>query len=197
MPTPIGHALAGLAIAWSVEAIKREPLQFGRRSTLAMTCAGLAICPDLDWLYPPAHRTMTHSIAATVATGAVIFALARRERSAQTLTITIAGTLAYGSHLLLDWFGGDTKLPAGIQLLWPFSDAWFISPVPIFRATDVGRFFRPLTMLSNGLAVLLEMLLLTPVALMALAWRRRALRASRAYLRERASRPKGHRDPTP
>ncbi len=178
MPTPIGHAFAGLAIAWSAEAIEKSPLRFARRTTLAGTCLGLAIFPDLDWLYPPAHRTMTHSITAVVAAAAAVIALHWLRRSPHLATVTIAATAAYASHLLLDWVGGDTKLPAGIQLLWPFDSGWFISPVSIFRATDIGGFFRPRTMVSNAIAVLTEVLLMVPAALLALAWRRRQVASS-------------------
>lgn len=177
MPSPLGHALAGVAIAWSAEAITRQPLGFARGSTLAVTCAGLAIAADLDWLYPPIHRMMTHSLLASVAAGVVVAAVKRRQRSPGMLLVSAICALAYASHLLLDWLGGDTKIPAGIQLLWPFSDAWFISPYGVFRATDLGGFFQPWTMLSNLLAVLRELLLMIPVALAAHAWRQRRLHA--------------------
>jgi membrane-bound metal-dependent hydrolase YbcI (DUF457 family) len=54
MPSPIGHALAGAAICClSV----RRP---GWRLILA--CAVAAALPDIDLLYLPAHRTVTHSL---------------------------------------------------------------------------------------------------------------------------------------
>jgi inner membrane protein len=175
MPSPLGHALAGVAIAWSAEAIKRRQIDFTRGSTLAVAAAGLAVAADLDWLYPPAHRAMTHSLVAAVAAAALIAIVKRRERSADTAVVALACGLAYASHLLLDWLGGDTKIPAGIQLLWPYSNDWFISPVGVFRATDLGGFFKPWTMVSNALAVLRELLVMVPIAVAAHAWRRRRL----------------------
>ena len=175
MPSPLGHALAGVAIAWSAEAIKRRPIDFARGSTLAVAGAGLAVAADLDWLYWPAHRAMTHSLMAAVAAAALIAIVKWRQRSAETAIVALVCGLAYGSHLLLDWLGGDTKIPAGIQLLWPFSDSWFISPVGLFRATDLGGFFKPWTMVSNALAVLRELVVMVPVAFAAHAWRQRRL----------------------
>jgi hypothetical protein len=72
--------------------------------------------------------------------------------------------LAYASHLVLDWLGNDSKLPAGVQVLWPFSDTWYISSWGIFRATHLEGFFLPKTMMSNSLALLQEFVLLSPIA---------------------------------
>jgi hypothetical protein len=175
MPSPLGHAIAGVAIAWSAEAIARRPLGFRVGSTIAVTAAALAIAPDLDWLYPPVHRMMTHSLFAAGLTVALVAIMARRLTSSPRWGVAIVCGLAYASHLLLDWLGGDTKIPAGIQLLWPFDGSWFISDVAVFRATDIGGFFRPRTIISNALAVLSEVLVLAPIAWLAIAWRRRRL----------------------
>jgi hypothetical protein len=79
--------------------------------------------------------------------------------------------------MLLDWLGGDTKTPVGLQLLWPFSDRWYISSWELFRATRLSGFFTVPTILSNGTAVLRELLLLGPFALAVLYVRRRMLSA--------------------
>lgn len=172
MPSPLGHALAGLAIGWSAEALRRQPLRLGAGSSLAVTCAALAVCPDLDLLYPPIHRKMTHSLLAVGAAGVLALVLSRRARPETASTVSIACALGYGSHLLMDWLGGDTKIPAGIQLLWPFSDQWFISTVGLFRATTLGSFLTVPVIVSNVIAVLRELALMVPVALAAFVWRR-------------------------
>lgn len=173
MPSPLGHALAGVAIAWSAEAIRRRPMTVEPRFTLAGACLALAIGPDLDFLYPPSHRMMTHSLLATACVGLALAALHRRR--AEGGTIALIGALAYGSHLLLDWLGGDTKMPAGIQLLWPFSMDWFISDLHLFRSTDIGGMFRPRVIVTNILAVLQEAMITLPLAALAWMWRRRRL----------------------
>ena len=179
MPSPLGHAIAGVAVAWSAEAIARRPLGFRAGSTIAVTAAALAIAPDLDWLYPPVHRMMTHSLFATALAGGLTAVLARRLEPRLRWPLTVVCVLAYASHLLLDWLGGDTKIPAGIQLLWPFDSAWFISDLTVFRATDIGGFFRPRTIISNAFAVFSEVLVLAPIAFVVFAWRRRRLSADR------------------
>ena len=175
MPTPIGHALVGVAIAWSAEAIRRTPKGLPAPSILAVTCAGLAAVPDLDLLYRPLHRMMTHSVIAPVLAGVIAGAIMRiAHRRAAWQTGIVCG-LAYASHLLLDWLGGDTKIPAGVQLLWPFSDRWFISSWEIFRPTDLGGFFTAPIIRSNAVAVLREVLFLGPIAIATFFWRRRKL----------------------
>jgi membrane-bound metal-dependent hydrolase YbcI (DUF457 family) len=174
MPSPLGHALAGLAVAWSAEAMTRMPLGWRAGSTIAVTCAALAIGPDVDWVYPPVHRMMTHSLFATGLVFALAAGIGLRRRPTRWKTAAVCAA-AYGSHLLLDWLGGDTKVPAGIQLLWPLDHKWFISDVSVFRATDIGGFFQPRVMISNALAVLGEVAVLLPLALLALFWRRRRL----------------------
>lgn len=174
MPSPLGHALAGLAIAWSAEAIRKTPVKVEPRFTLAGTCLALAIGPDLDFLYPPAHRMMTHSLLAAACVGLLLWHTHRRRDDGWRVAMICA--VAYGSHLLLDWLGGDTKRPAGIQLLWPFSLGWYISDLRVFHATDIGRFFEPRIMLSNALAVIREVLITAPFAMGAYLWRRQRIR---------------------
>jgi hypothetical protein len=114
-----------------------------------------------------------------VLVGALAWIAARRRHPDHIWLITGACVLAYASHLGLDWLGGDTKLPAGIQLLWPLSDAWFVSSWNIFRPTDLGgALFTPRVMLSNSLVVLRELSILAPIALCAWVVRRRRCNAT-------------------
>jgi membrane-bound metal-dependent hydrolase YbcI (DUF457 family) len=65
MPSPIGHALAGVAVAWSAGRLA-QPATAARRVSVRFTalCAALAMAPDLDLLIQPTHRTVTHSVGA-------------------------------------------------------------------------------------------------------------------------------------
>ena len=65
MPSPIGHALAGVAVAWSAEQLPGSAgLKRPFSPAITGLCAALAAAPDLDLLYSPIHRTMTHSVGA-------------------------------------------------------------------------------------------------------------------------------------
>jgi len=154
MPSPIGHALAGVAVAWSADLLDRQPSS-GR---LVAVSAALAALPDADLLIPATHRMGTHSLAAAV----VVFMIAAAVTGKVTRTAYICGA-AYGSHLLLDWLGADNVPPRGLQLFWPFSDAWYISDLDIFLETARRQFWTAPMIRQNAIAVAQEMAILLPI----------------------------------
>jgi membrane-bound metal-dependent hydrolase YbcI (DUF457 family) len=150
MPSPVGHALAGAAVA------RLAPT---RRHVLA--CATLAALPDLDLLLPIVHRTATHSVTAV----AVTFIVAAMVTGEVTRWKTAAVcALAYASHLFLDWLGMDRRPPFGLQMLWPFSDRWFISGADLFPQTTRTLFTRA-AILQNLHAVGVEVAIMLPIVL--------------------------------
>jgi len=161
VPSPIGHALAGVAVAYGADLVDR------RRSSprLVVLCAGLAMLPDADLLVPGTHRMATHSVTAA----AVVFSIAMVVTGKVTREGVLCG-LAYASHLLLDWLGADYFPPRGIQLLWPFSHEWFISDLDIFRQTARRYFLTAPIIRQNILAVLQEIAILGPIVVV-LWWR--------------------------
>ena len=188
MPSPIGHALAGVAIAWSSEYFPAAtpavtPSRTRVSARLTLVCATLAALPDVDLIVPGTHRTVTHSIGATIlvtiiaagVTGWVTRKRAGTPRSPRLpreiwRTAFICG-LAYASHLLLDWLGADPNPPSGIQALWPFSHEWFISPWTVFPGTERRHFFTMAALATNFRALAVEIGLLAPIVGL-LGWRR-------------------------
>ena len=170
MPSPVGHALGGIAAGWLVQPAGSSSGEPGIRATV--TFAALAVAPDLD-LLAGRHRGPTHSLGATLLVGVVVW-LVLRQHSAGAARLALACAAAYGSHVLLDLCGADTSLPYGLTALWPFSSAYSESPWPIFLAVS-RRYRQPdLFWLPNIVAVLREVLVLAPVvALVAYSRRRR------------------------
>ena len=78
MSSPIGHALAGIAVAWAADLIPGDrawrtapaaaPWYLRAGDGLTLLCAGLGAAPDVDLLFV-AHRTVTHSIGAVLFVG--------------------------------------------------------------------------------------------------------------------------------
>lgn len=185
MPSPIGHALGGIATAWSAERLPRlkgpkgpsgmppNPAAPARLSTsFTVLCAALAALPDVDLLYPPIHRTVTHSLGAVVLV--TIIAAGVTEwvtRRIDWRTAFICG-LAYASHIFLDWLGVDPSPPFGIQALWPFSHQWFIAGWQIFPGTERREFLSAAALLTNLKAMAVETMILGPVVAL-LWWSRR------------------------
>jgi membrane-bound metal-dependent hydrolase YbcI (DUF457 family) len=165
MPTPVGHALGGLAAAWFAESAA------GRRSwpatiPLAIACAAVAMSPDLDIL-TGSHRTYTHSIAAVAVAGIIAWLIVRR-RTRRAVAIALAIAAACASHLLLDWLGKDSSNPPGLMALWPFSSRFYISGVDLFGEVS-RRYWKPEEFIVGNFQVVgRELVILIPIA--AVAW---------------------------
>jgi membrane-bound metal-dependent hydrolase YbcI (DUF457 family) len=171
MPSPVAHGLAGLIVHALVsrdEAERRDPWRIG-------VTVGAALLPDVDLLFQfidgrNHHDNETHSLGFALlaaVTGAAVFRLLRWKRP---LLLALAVGLAWGSHLVLDYLNVDTHPPIGLLALWPFSHAYFKSPVPIFL--DIGRTLTWSTIWHDVVAAALECVILVP--LLWAAWRRRS-----------------------
>jgi len=174
MPTPIGHLLAGTAIAWSASSTP-APGTAGRWLNWRVTilCALLAALPDLDLLYQPIHRTVTHSVTSAAFVFIVASAVTGWVTGRQALRLGLLCGAAWGSHTLLDWLGADFNPPRGIQALWPFSDRWFISDWDLFLRVERRQPLSSATVIANLKAAGREIAVLGPI-LALLWWRRRS-----------------------
>jgi inner membrane protein len=164
MPSPVGHALAGVAVGWLIE---RRPAVFTPAGALMTAAYGIvAASPDLDLLLE-SHRGPAHGIGFAVIAGIVAWLLTRRAPTA------FAFALAYGSHVLLDWLGTDTTPPIGLMALWPWSREYYESPYHVFMAVS-RRYWLPEFWTYNFRVLVRELLVLAPlVAIAAIARSRR------------------------
>jgi membrane-bound metal-dependent hydrolase YbcI (DUF457 family) len=173
MPSPIGHALAGIAVAWTADLVPGDrawrtappaaPWYPRAGNGLTLLCAGLGAAPDLDLAFA-AHRTMTHSVSALVLVGVLAAAFAAYS-GRPVVRIALMCAAAYGSHLLLDWLGADYYPPRGLQLMWPINHEWYISGLDLFRQTARLRVFTRGPMLTNIRAILQELAILGPIVI--------------------------------
>jgi membrane-bound metal-dependent hydrolase YbcI (DUF457 family) len=168
MPSPIGHALAGLAL----ERLHASGAPTRGRAVLA---AAAAVLPDLDLALRYVdgrnhHRAASHSLGAALLVGVLVWACRRVSGRPGALAWGSLAAAAWLSHVLLDWLGRDTNPPLGLMALWPLSDGWFQSPWPIFL--DIGRTLDLHTIGSNALAAAWEVLLLAPLLWLAARSRR-------------------------
>ena len=167
MPSPIGHALGGIAIAWA--AIPRK------NRHAAIVLAAVALAPDLDLLIGD-HRGISHSVGAAVAAGVAAAALWAAFGGSgigpaplrwDTLRVGLAVALAWGSHVVLDWLSNDTRPPIGVMALWPMTRDYYKAGIEIFppvsrRWGDI-RFWQ-----HNIYAAVVELVILSPLLLLAL-----------------------------
>jgi membrane-bound metal-dependent hydrolase YbcI (DUF457 family) len=169
MPSPFGHSLAGLAVAWAADLIPGErawrtapaSASWYRRAGNGLTaaCAVLAMAPDLDLGFTR-HRTYTHSVGAVIIVGLLTGLIATKARTRTAMMCAAA----YASHLLLDWVGVDLYPPPGLQVLWPFDSGWYISGLDLFRQTRREQLFTWPVIEQNLLAIFQEAAILVPIA---------------------------------
>jgi membrane-bound metal-dependent hydrolase YbcI (DUF457 family) len=168
VPSPIGHLIAGTTVA----------LASGRRDRpadwkgLVLVAALLAALPDADLLVG-SHRTFSHSFFAVGVVLLAAMGISRVRAGRIDWRVSMTCALAYGSHLLTDYFGVDYGTPSGLQLFWPWSDQYFISEWSLFRATERYDPLGEFAITMNTLALARELLILGPILLLVLLRRRR------------------------
>ena len=177
MPSPIGHALAGLA----THVATAPPDQIASRGRALVTVAA-AVAPDLDLAWKLVdgvnhHQAQGHSIGVGLAVAALVGTVASVRGVARPGGLALAALLGWCSHLLLDFLNVDTNPPIGLMALWPFSDGYYKSPWSLFL--DIGRTLNWTTVRHDTLAMAWEVVVLCPV--LVLAWRARARRPSGAW----------------
>ena len=169
MPSPVGHALAAVAVGCLVQ----RTMAGGRlRGRDVMLFGALGVAPDLDLLVGM-HSGPTHGIGAAVLAASLAWLpLDLVCTSSDRRRLALACALAYASHILLDWLGTDSSPPIGIMALWPFSQAYFESSLHVFPAVS-RRILQPeLFWTQNSRALFWEVVILGPVAACSIAWRR-------------------------
>jgi membrane-bound metal-dependent hydrolase YbcI (DUF457 family) len=166
MPSPLGHALASVAVGWAIA----RPA--GGRALLVQTTAFalLGTAPDLDLLWDR-HRAETHSLGAAVIVATV--AAWRMWPLADTrLRIWLAAFAAWAAHPLTDSLALDNGPPAGVMAFWPISTAYVQTGLSVF-APITRSFDRPGVVIHNLLAVVRELVLLVPIVGAIWMWRGR------------------------
>ena len=152
MPSPLGHALGGMALGWLV-----GPKLNRGVAVASVTYAAIGVAPDLD-LFVGSHSTFTHSVGAVAVVFMAAWAVSKRPRVAAAIAA------AWASHLLLDWLGSDTSPPIGIMALWPFSSEHYQSSFYVFDAISRRYWLPDQFVWGNLKAALKEVLILGPVA---------------------------------
>jgi membrane-bound metal-dependent hydrolase YbcI (DUF457 family) len=174
MASPIGHALAGIAVAWGADLVPGNrawriappSASWYERagSGLTLACAALAAAPDLDLFFGRFHRTMTHSFIAVAVVAAVAgLAAAGARLPLKRVVVMCAG--AWATHLLVDWLSVDQSAPRGIQLLWPFDGRWFISGWDLFAGSERRQLLSAATIRTNVEAIAQEVAILMPIVI--------------------------------
>jgi membrane-bound metal-dependent hydrolase YbcI (DUF457 family) len=168
LPLPVGHSLSGYLIYLGAE--RKASLRGWKIILLYLVCANL---PDLDLL--PGyllgrpnlyHHGISHSIGLALLTGSIAAGVAFWRGRQDVMRIGLIAFGLYFGHVLLDTLIVDTTPPYGVQLLWPLSRKYYISPILIFptvyKADTSGAFLRSLIHPGNLRLIAIELLYFTP-----------------------------------
>jgi inner membrane protein len=168
MPLPVAHALVGATLKTSLS----ESHQALSLKAISLTVL-LAICPDFDYALNFLqiggggwHHGFTHSILFAIAIGLLCWLILKDKRPA-TLFILCAVVV---SHTLLDYLFTESR---GVALFWPITDYryklnWFNPINYSWRSTSISAAVADLARLC-----VLEMLIFSPVLLLALLIKKR------------------------
>jgi len=181
MPTPIGHALAGLAVAWAAEPSReaQQPLGRARARPLTLVCIALAVLPDIDLLYPPMHRTATHSIGAVILVTIIAAGVTGWVTGRINWRIAFVCAAACASHVVTDWLGTDRNYaPYGIQMFWPFDKGWYNSGWDVFLPVERRNPFSVATIRTDIAAAIREIVILGSVVVAIWCARKRSPRST-------------------
>jgi membrane-bound metal-dependent hydrolase YbcI (DUF457 family) len=167
MPSPLGHTIAGLAVA---ELFQYREGRVRRQAMLMANAADLDMLPGvLTSRHPDSkHGRVSHSFGAAVAAGALAgcSAEARGRRFTPRFLQAVA---AYGSHVALDYLGKGPE--DGLPVWWPFSERrhaskhhWFKT---ILSYAKRHGFWKGLLNRSNASALARELAVTGPAFLLA------------------------------
>ena len=171
MPTQVAHSLAGSTIA--LLSSGRRPLDW-KFFAASLVAASFA---DIDFgisflLGKNVHHYFTHSVGFTLLFAGTTYLLSRAfARERPTFDALVLG-VSYLSHVLLDMLSKDTAAPYGLQLFWPLSGEFYISPVLAFDDIWRGTLAK-LFSLHNWLAVAREVLIVGPPTALSFWWWKR------------------------
>lgn len=140
MPSPIAHSLVALAVAEATR--PRGDRTVGWRWPLALIA--IASAADVDFVTGAfgggpyfSHHGVTHGFAAAAAAGIIASAIALAARSKRPARVGLIVALTYASHVVLDFFAGDTGVPTDMPIFWPIAtDTWLTAPFQIFTAIE-------------------------------------------------------------
>lgn len=181
MATPVGHAFAGVLTGLLLTMGRPPLLDYWRDVALF---AVLAMAPDLDFVpgilmgEPSAfHQGVTHSVGMTAVVAVAMWLWGNRRGAPWRWALV--GAAVYLSHPLVDYLAVDTRLPLGIMLWWPFSDAHVQSGADLFL--NVRRESLSMEVIGHDLVALTRELLFLGLPAAAALWVRLRLRRRAPY----------------
>lgn len=170
MPLPLGHSLMGYTLA------EGSRIKLSRNVWMNIFIfALLANLPDIDYLpgflegFPNRyHHHEIHSLGFAALMG-LVGGLVYLRVAGKFWACFLPIFFAVSSHLALDLVTEDFSDPRGMMLLWPLNSEFYDCAWKIFKAVNKSNhssdFFISLFTLHNVRVVLIELIIMAPLAL--------------------------------
>ena len=182
MSSPVAHGLAAYSLLITIEPRLTADPQTNRKTFLVSVLFGSMA--DADFLVAHftknpvlQHHFFSHSIFFGIGVFFLCFLILKLLKQQNAWNAATLLGAAYNTHLVLDYFTEDRSHPFGIPLFWPFTNKHYLAPVEIFHSIHRGT-VQSIFSIWNLTAILQEVFILMPVALLAFLRARKAARAS-------------------
>lgn len=174
MPTPIGHGLAGLAVANAGRGRTLRPTP-----ALFLGAAFLACLPDADLALgfligdpDRFHHGPAHSLAFAAVIAVVTAVLSWRLETGR-LRLAFIAFAAVASHGFLDMLRTADTPRAGVQYLWPLSQDFMNLPWHIlYHAPELDAFTPSVAALYLVRNAVAEIVIVGPFLALTVLWRK-------------------------
>lgn len=144
MATPVAHSLMGVGTYLALnDKVQIKNWKIILLYVLAANAADIDFLPGLlAGDVAVFHHRESHSLGFSVLFALIVglwirFAQNKKKDFKKPFVISF---FLYLSHVIIDFFTFDKNFPYGSKLFWPLSNAYFISPFPIFREVLRGNF---------------------------------------------------------
>lgn len=142
MPLPIAHTLVSTSVfaAYSGGLTLRTIRDDYKMLGLFIF---VGLFPDVDFITLPfagfgPHRGLSHSVVFTVVASTLMYLAVRAVRGGATSRLWLCLAIAMTLHPVCDYFTPDLlETRGGVKLFYPFSDAYYESPVPLFMGIEL------------------------------------------------------------
>ncbi len=193
MPLPVGHSLMGYALSQTTP-MRRD----GSGWKTILLFVVVANLPDLDFALGFLNGTpnqyhrhfVSHSFGMSLLVGMLFGLYYKYVRGKTFWNYFCIFTTVYFSHVALDYLSVDTSQPFGVPMLWPFSETYFMSPMPVFLAVEKGggnlAFLQSLFVMHNLMAAFWEFTIFLPLLTLIKVWQYR--RRLFTFLRDKSVR---------
>jgi len=169
MCSPLGHSLAGAALVPSAQSG-----QLKNKIWLYVFVFIMADLPDIDFIFGfikgnpnEFHHQWTHSLFFALLAGVTAGIIYRFFKRPESFRFALFAFFLVISHILLDFFSRDVSFPYGIQLFWPVTTKYYLSPVYLFldvvRESSKSGFIPSLFCRHNLISVIREGAIFIPL----------------------------------